>query len=217
MSWYDKQLWRQRCLTSTKKIRFSNNEGWVFNLLSFVSNKSPLHLFRISVDKTRKTYKRQKREWRVNTEIWSLVGDSPWSWTTKDLKLLQIWVWSSVDSSERVEKKSWSESERHEQHEWCHASCLHCNFLPSPTASSSCRSTDSWSAAAWHWQLPLDRAEARRVEGGPRNGYCNKTQYYNEPKILLTWCHLKRTAEMQQNITELSNKKLFCTSFCFKN
>lgn len=37
--------------TSTKKIRFSNKEGWVFNLLPFISNKSPLHLSNIPVNK----------------------------------------------------------------------------------------------------------------------------------------------------------------------
>lgn len=40
----------QRRLTSTKKVRFSSNEGWVFNLPSLVSSKSPLHLLRMSVD-----------------------------------------------------------------------------------------------------------------------------------------------------------------------
>lgn len=41
---------KRRRLTSTKKVRFSNNEGWVFNLPSLVSSKSPLHLLRMSVD-----------------------------------------------------------------------------------------------------------------------------------------------------------------------
>ena len=39
------------CLTSRKKTRFSNREGWVFNRLSFISKSSPLHLFDISATK----------------------------------------------------------------------------------------------------------------------------------------------------------------------
>lgn len=52
-----KQETGSRGLTSTKKTKVSNKEGRVFNLLSFISNKSPLHLFRISVDRRRKTVK----------------------------------------------------------------------------------------------------------------------------------------------------------------
>lgn len=46
---------KQRRLTSTKKVRFSNNEGWVFNLPSLVSSKSPLHLLRMSMDEKEET------------------------------------------------------------------------------------------------------------------------------------------------------------------
>lgn len=75
------------------------------------------------------------------------------------VKRNQCWVKSSI---------------MQETSHWC-AACSCRLFLPSPTVSSSCTWTDSWRAAAWHWQLPLDRAGARRVEAGPRNGYWNKT------------------------------------------
>lgn len=63
-------VWQQSRLTSTKKMRFSNNEGWVFNLPSLVSSKSPLHLLRMSAGEKRKAqWNEQKREEVLNSGL----------------------------------------------------------------------------------------------------------------------------------------------------
>lgn len=130
------------------------------------------------------------------------TANSPWSWTTNDLKPLQIWVWSSDDSSKRGKINGVVRMKALTQHwsAWCYCHL----FLPSPAVSRSCRWTDSWSAAAWHWQLPVDRAAARRVEGGPRNGYCSTTRhhYSNELTQLLHYVTQMYCKEVHSSTTK---------------
>lgn len=48
---------------------------------------------------------------RINSLLWNPAANSPWSWTANDLKLLQIWVWSSEDSSKRVKRNRYWEKQ----------------------------------------------------------------------------------------------------------
>ncbi len=66
----------------------------------------PINLLCIYSVFLRTERRNMKHNRHTKSSMWNPADNSPWSWTTNDLKLLQIWVWSSDDSSEGVKRKT---------------------------------------------------------------------------------------------------------------
>lgn len=130
------------------------------------------------------------------------AANSPWSWTTNDLKPLQIWVWSSDDSSNRVKRKSgkYKSSRQNQGGDLLHvaaASSHRGRQSPAPvggqTAGGRQPGTDSS-----HWTEP--RPGGWRVVPGMDTAEQWRHHYNNAHHTFLTLCHSNGLQRFSLNV-----------------